>query len=554
MNRSRLRAPEANGAILAQPSLDEVGHVLAQNRSLLEGWQYDFQGRPAARIRAMCRTAVLDAARKYIGTDQTPSVSPDERAVSSTAAHLAPGNRTSGPQSVSRDPQPLLVTGHQPELFHPGVWVKNFASYELARKHRGVSLHLIVDNDTVKRTTVRLPAGTLAHPSVVHVPFDRWRGEIPYEEYEIADRPLFASFGERVASILESLGIRPLAADFWPLACTACGQASRLGECLARARRWQENAWGCRNFELPVSRLCQTEGFYWFAAHVLAQLGRFRTAYNQALAEYRQRNRIRSRNHPVPSLGQDGEWLEAPFWVWSDRVPRRRQLFLRQQGHAMLLTDREEWTQELPLSPDREACCAVEVLADLARRGIKIRTRALTTTIFSRLCLGDLFIHGLGGARYDELTDQIIQRFFDVSPPQFLILTGTLRLPFTPRPGTTRQLHELQRLERDLTYSPDRFASDDAVRSSDALTLVETKRQLVAAVPRSAAARRRRFEEIRRINAELRPYTQAARAETSQRIDAVQSDMAANAILLSRDWPFLAYPAENLRSFFQSVR
>ena len=31
---------------------------------------------------------------------------------------------------------------------------------------------------------------------------------------------------------------------------------------------------------------------------------------------------------------------------------------------------------ELPLSPDREACCAVERLRELAGRSIRLRTRA----------------------------------------------------------------------------------------------------------------------------------------------------------------------------------
>ena len=32
--------------------------------------------------------------------------------------------------------------------------------------------------------------------------------------------------------------------------------------------------------------------------------------------------------------------------------------------------------------------------------------------------LSDLFIHGIGGAKYDELTDEIIRRFFGIEPPR----------------------------------------------------------------------------------------------------------------------------------------
>ncbi len=71
---------------------------------------------------------------------------------------------------------------------------------------------------------------------------------------------------------------------------------------------------------------------------------------------------------------------------------------------------------ELPLNPDSEACCAVERLRDLPARSIRLRTRALLTTMYSRLLLGDLFIHGIGGSKYDELGDEIMRRFLGFEP------------------------------------------------------------------------------------------------------------------------------------------
>ena len=76
----------------------------------------------------------------------------------------------------------LILAGHQPELFHPGVWVKNFALSGLARRHGLTPINLVVDNDTVKSTALRLPAPAAvesSHPHAVAEPFDRWTGEIP---------------------------------------------------------------------------------------------------------------------------------------------------------------------------------------------------------------------------------------------------------------------------------------------------------------------------------------------------------------------------------------
>ena len=59
--------------------------------------------------------------------------------------------------------------------------------------------------------------------------------------------------------------------------------------------------------------------------------------------------------------------------------------------------------------------------------------------MYARLFLADLFIHGIGGAKYDELTDELMRRFFKIEPPEFLTLTGTLLLPFPRAAATTEE-------------------------------------------------------------------------------------------------------------------
>ena len=58
-----------------------------------------------------------------------------------------------------------------------------------------------------------------------------------------------------------------------------------------------------------------------------------------------------------------------------------------------------------------------------ARQGLRLRPRALVTTMYARLMLADLFLHGIGGAKYDQLTDLIIRQFFDVQPPRGAAVT-----------------------------------------------------------------------------------------------------------------------------------
>ena len=138
------------------------------------------------------------------------------------------------------------------------------------------------------------------------------------------------------------------------------------------------------NLEVPLSEVCQTDGFYWFVSHLLAELPRYLQIHNDALSEYRAIHGIRSRNHPVAALARDGEWLEAPFWIWRARNPRRRPLLVRQRTNVMDLriAGEDEVLIELPLAPQREACCAVERLRELPAQSVRLRTRALDDDAF----------------------------------------------------------------------------------------------------------------------------------------------------------------------------
>ena len=158
--------------------------------------------------------------------------------------------------------------------------------------------------------------------------FDLWKGEQPYEDLEVHDEALFASFGERVRQVLGGAIADPLIDDFWPRAVRQAKQQRTLGMRIAVARRELESHWGVSNLEIPLSEVCSTEGFFWFACHLLAHLPRFQQIHNAALAEYRTVYGIRSKNHPVAALGVQGEWREAPFWVWRQGQPRRRPLLV----------------------------------------------------------------------------------------------------------------------------------------------------------------------------------------------------------------------------------
>src|SRR5262249_52939885 len=243
----------------------------------------------------------------------------------------------------------LLLAGHQPELFHPGVWVKNFALNSLARRHGATPINLIVDNDIAKATFLRLPtwksgAGLDPWPRLVQVPFDRRDGEVPYEVRPVHDEKLFTGFAEQVKPFLEGWNFEPFLGKFWAEANRQAGRTPLLGERMAAARRSFERQWGCHNLEVPVSAMSRTEAFAVFALDLLDRLPLFHSHHNDVVWEYRRQHGIRSRHHPVPDLGRDGNWLEAPFWAWRQGQNRRQRLMVRPgSGMVQLRAGPESW-------------------------------------------------------------------------------------------------------------------------------------------------------------------------------------------------------------------
>jgi len=65
----------------------------------------------------------------------------------------------------------------------------------------------------------------------------------------------------------------------------------------------------------------------------------------------------------------------------------------------------------------------------LTAHRLRLSPRALTLTMFLRLIVCDQFVHGIGGALYDELTDRLLRKRLKMDAPAFCVTTATLLFP-----------------------------------------------------------------------------------------------------------------------------
>jgi hypothetical protein len=584
---ARLQTPREDRTALIEPPLDDVPELVAENvrdRVRLGGYSadicgagvspawaaetaapqdYDLHGRRLSEVSLQARSELLAAARKWTGAYR--NIKADSPILAETKTGAVPL-------------APIYLAGHQPQLFHPGVWFKNFVLGEAARRDGATAINLIIDGDTLSNAALRMPGGSIDEPYAAQVPFDSANAAIPYEERKIEDRELFASFARRALEQIEPLVPDPLLRQYWPMVQLRARECDNLGACLAQARHQLEAAWGLETLEVPQSWMCRGEAFQWFVAHVLVSLPEFRKVYNESLREYRRQHHVRSHHHPAPDLTEEGAWGEAPFWVWTAADPRRRRLFIQATADETLLSDRQSWDARLHLSPESDAEGAVDQLLELQRSGVRIRPRAMMTTLWVRLALGDLFIHGIGGAKYDCVTDRLIERFFGLTAPRFLVVSATLHLPIAHRRATPDKLLAIQHDLREMTYHPERFLDGANIsvfqnqfsgadipvcqegrntggRQEGLLNceeLIAEKRRWLG-TPQTVENAKERCQAIRRINVALQPNLDGPRERLKAQLAEASRRLQAETILASRDYAFCLHPESALREFLSSL-
>lgn len=513
IERHSFRAPAANGQSLQVPPLADAANLLAANIERQHTWRVELAGEAVTGLRLELQAELFRRAWHYTRA---------YRDVDLPEAHSGP----------------LLLSGHQPRLFHPGVWFKNCALSELGAAGLGTPLNLVVDNDLCGLSAIPVPVSTQGTASFFNCHYDQTGDNVPFEVRGVLDQHQFETFPQRLAGLLHPLVTQPLVHRLWKhWSRLPAERQARLGSGLAAARHSLEAELGWQTLELPLSEVCRTRAFACFLAELLGRAGEFRKVHNHSLEIYRRVHRIRSKSHPVPALALDGEWCEVPFWVYSAAEPRRQRLFVRTSAGKLELSNRGGWNQSLDFGR------LGEQLHDLLQGDLCLRTRALTTTLFSRLVASDLFLHGIGGAKYDELTDELARRFFGLELPDFMTLTATIRLAGYERPVTSQDIVHHQVLRRELAFHPEQQlpGSGSSPESAEAARLLAAKRDLLEGRP--AASNLRHWQrELEKVNAKLAPFVETTARQLDSEIERLQLERKRDSVFGSREVAFCCFP------------
>ncbi|MCC5823715.1 MAG: hypothetical protein LAT64_10720 [Phycisphaerales bacterium] len=414
--------------------------------------------------------------------------------------------RIPSPQAPPRDDRralglptdrPIVMSGHQPTRWHAGILAKLLAACELARSANAHAAWIVPDMDEVDPTTTRVPQGRAEQARVRFVRLltgDPPGPGVPAGVLAPRDPappdPDMPGFADALAAFRHEPSM-----------------AMQVGRAVVRT--------ACERFGLPeptvlsASDLRRT-GAWAELLRALADDPRACVeAYNNA-----------ARAHPdaeVRALGIETSRVELPLWRVRPDLPRLA-VFSDQLG---------------AIPPDQ------------------LRPRALAMSAIVRAALADLFIHGLGGERYDRVTEAWLTGWphapaWTLAPTA--VATADARPDLGLDPGDLPDPARARWLAHHARHDPALVGDETAARTkADIVDLIRTLK-FEGEDPAPAFAQLQTFLGEHRERHARRLAELDAAADRAERLQSVR-DLA-----LDRTWPWPVLEKKTLDSLHQQIR
>ena len=306
--------------------------------------------------------------------------------------------------------RPIVMTGHQAQVWHPGILAKYIAADVVAQRLGASAAWVVVDQDTNDPFVVRYPVvGEDGRTLSARV----WR-------IDGAERPWAERYPEVPVGLAPAVSPGVLGED------VACAGAPHVREGLAAIREAMARHAGAPNAARQVGgaltdlltgvvrpaptvyamELCRTDLFMTLVEKMKLDAGRCIEAYQRAVRAYPEAR---------VSLLHEGE---LPLWS----IPEKAGSARKRATVGMLGAG----------SGGGGSAC-------------RFAPRALLMTAMLRMAGCELFIHGLGGAGadgahgYDAITEMWIKEWLGLSLSPMAVVSATVRLNFdavgpTPTP------------------------------------------------------------------------------------------------------------------------
>ena len=357
-------------SVTLNPPYEEWGAILASNRAVASTL-HEIVGESAV---AAVRRDVLEAADRYHA---------EMRACALRLGISLPDRARGGDRTGAS----IVMAGHQPIVYHPGILEKTKRLRMLADDVEGTALNIAIDTDEGDGGRILWPL--VSGDDVVIKQKSVSAGGGIYRDQRVVT--------QHESAMIFAEMIQDLRASGCSSAIAGAEEAARLygvlaGEPIALANALVRMSHGGAGYdEVPLSLLIEARSIREFLDAIIRDGERFARLYNATLENYRGEHKIKNPANPFPNMEMSDEEIELPLWeiVGSARKAVR-------------------------VHPGRIPNSANSV----APRG------SIVTLLLRGVCC-ELFVHGLGGGKYDHFVNAFAEAYWGAPLPSFVVASAT---------------------------------------------------------------------------------------------------------------------------------
>lgn len=414
---------------------------------------------------------------------------------------------TEAAATCSSSETPVVMAGHQPVVYHSGLLFKNQALSRLVAETKTFGVNVIVDTDigdagrmvwpVVSASGVGLREASLASSAGLYR--DQRVGTI--SDIDGVFSPMISDL--RSAGLTEQAVQTEGVAELYR---RLSGESVMMANSIVR--------WGFESrkyVEVPLSRVLALPVVSRILRSFVNVPEKFVEVYNTTLDQYRAEHRIKNAANPFPNMSVDTGAVELPLWevVEGGRRP-------------VVVTPQVGWRGVGGL---------------LAPRG------SILTYLLRGYC-SDLFVHGLGGAKYDRFVDAFASALSGITLPKYVAASCT-RYLFSEQVRRYERARDIKSRYKEIVSHTQKFLGTGLFSAEDEArlqTMVETRQQLLQQLgcAMDAAARSLVAHQLNALNRAIKE------AIDTSALAPILADAAIDEATFSRwsyrEFPFFFFP------------
>jgi hypothetical protein len=419
----------------------------------------------------------------------------------------------------------IIATGHQPVIYHPGIIFKDMVVNALTNRYGFSGLNLVVDSDVIGNNQyISIPTLKYGKLSCKNIQLFHFEKNLAFEEIPSPDKKNFNQTLTYIKNLLPKECIEGLN-NYITAVNKAFSSAKNLAQFNAFSKRAFEEKLGFKHKEIFLSSICQSKAFLYFFSLILSACKQFTLTYNKIL----------DRQRLLHKLKLSDDIVELPFWIWQEKEKRATIYIKFNNGKVCICKGDSEILDIDNLNIDY----LVEIVDNL-KDSYKIRPKALMLTLFARLFLCELWIHGVGGAEYEELNDRLAHEFLSISLPKYAIASATLYLNLNIPHNIKEEIRQLKNTLRRMKFNPEEFLNSKNL-------LIEAKKNIIEKM-RKTRYKKELHDKLTIIDNKLRykiiPHIQKLERAILEKEELLK-------IATNREFPFFIFSLEELKSMLE---